>query len=299
MRKIGCLLSLSAVLLFSSCEKEKEEIPDGKVRISVGVSVYGAFRNLTDGYGRPCFEGPMPGDFRVRVAAFLYRKSTGEADSLTDRKVVFLDDPQTDAHFQLESRPGEFVVLATADIVQLKNGELLANYNDVVINLYKPQIEIRFKNYGGAYNAAGFSASQKFGLPESGGTMQVKLQAIPTGSLVNLSFRGIDSGKADRYTLPGLYRHLITGSPDGNELRIDISREQAGASIPAHSPDNRYDVQWYLVTPDDSATLRWGTGDNLNYSGRFGFAPGKSKNVRIDLPDGQLEASDPAAPVIR
>ena len=298
MKKSGCLLLLLPVLLFSSCEKE-EEIPDGKVRVSVGVSVYGAFRNLTDGHGRPFFEGRMPGDFRVRVAAFLYRKSTGEADSLTDRKVVFLDNPQDDAHFQLESRPGEFVVLATADIVQLKDGELLANYNDVVINLYKPQIEIRFKNYAGAYNAAGFSASQKFGVPESGGRMQVKLQAIPTGSLVNLSFRGIDSGKGDRYTLPGLYRHLITGSPDGNALRIDISREQAGAPIPAHSPDNRYDIQWYLVTPDDSATLRWGTGDDLNHSGRFGFTPGKSKNVRIDLPDGLLEASDPPTPVTR
>lgn len=287
MKKVRFLLVLLLTTVAIACDKE--EFPEGEGRIRVHVSVYDAFANLTDSHGNPWFDGTLPDDYRIRVHAFLYRNEK-EGGILAGTEVTYLDDIRKEAYFWLDAKPGNYTVIATADIVSLTNGKYVDTCNNITADRMNARIDITTRVYGGLLNAAGYTLSGGFDLDEGTGKVKVSLTAKPAGTLVTFCFCGVAPSKSgENYLeLPIMKLFRLFYIPSVDDFFLTKSNDQmCGYTLPA-DVDRTTRIQSYVVPGGEAFRLYWQSPTML-YLTAIHLPEAENVFVKVDLEERETE----------
>lgn len=277
------------LLAFLSGSCHKEEFMQGEGHIRVRVSVNEAFANLTDAYGNPWTEGMLTGDYRIRVHAFLYRNGQ-EGGTLAGTEVTYLDDIRKEAYFWLDAKPGNYTVIATADIVSLTNDKYVYNYNDVTADRMNARVDITKRTYDALLNAAGYTVSSNFDLGEDPEKTRISLTVKPAGTLVTFYFCGVAPAerRENYFELPSMKLFRLFYIPSVDDYFLTKSNDQISAFTGPTDVNPTFRVQSYVVPRGKAFELYW-QSPSLIYRTNFLLPQGTQVFVKTDLEKRETE----------
>lgn len=280
--KKNCVLAmlLLCMAVFTSCDKD--EVPSDKVRLKIKTSALDVVKNLKDPQGNLYFADKLPEGYRLRINCFVYCYSTihYENDKLVATETAYLDNVTAAANFTVETDPGSFRVVTTADLVKMSGNQVSMSYNDISPDKSSINVQIQFKNKGGYLNAAGKAVSEKIALEEGGSQKDIVLNMKPIGSLITATFFNVDATKAQEITYrpAGVnYKYWIHENGDA-----EILSSGAEEKITLTAGKLTYYSQNYAVINSSNTSMQW-AGIQYFTTKTFGFVPGVNNFIKIDF----------------
>lgn len=291
MKKKSFLAMLLCVVLFCSCDKDG--VPGNKVRIDIQTSAFDVVKNLKDAQGKIYFTDTLPQGYRMRVHCFVYRYATSSLDHDTpvSMQVAYLDDVTAVAGFSVETDPGDFRVITTADLVKMSGERVAMAYNDIANRDRSVEVTVKFKNNGGYLNAVGTVASERFSL-EGGSKKEVNLEMQPIGALITTTFFNVDASKSDQI----IYR---VGGADysyglvcyDKSVNVEVLARGTEEIIKPVAGKDVYHNQRYVIANGNKMEISW-AGIGYFNNKNFLFTPGINNFARINFMTDEVVVSD-------
>lgn len=282
-----CLLLCLPAILFSSCDEDS--VPSDKVRLQIQASAFDVVKNLKDTEGNLYFTGKLTDGYRLRITCIVYSyaKSFIESEKQESIQTAYLDDVTGMASFTVETDPGDFRVIATADLVKMNGNNVALAYNDIVSDIDFINVSVNFKNNGGYLNAAGTADSERISL-EGGNKADVSLNIQPIGSLITTCFYNVDASKCKEIT----YR--LSGATFKGSLKYVGDRREfyvlpGGTEViiePVAGEDTYY-YQRYILVNETKTGVQW-AGIRYFNNKEFAFVPGVNNYIKLDISTDEI-----------